>query len=136
MYTVQDITTLRRFIGASQMKTLLANTLGEEGEWFNAKLAELANLVRTMPKIYEQDGLGDAAVVHLHYFKGSSDFYITERDTSEVQHQAFGKADLGYGAEWGYISIAEIIQAGVELDLHFTPRTMASIRKGNGEGLK
>ena len=62
-----------------------------------------------MHKVYEQGGKGDAAIVHLHYFTSSGDWYITERDTSVAQHQAFGSADLGYGPELGYISIAELI---------------------------
>ena len=67
-------------------------------------------------------------MVHLHYFTGSQDWYITERDTSEEQHQAFGLADFGDGGELGYISIAELIKHGVELDLYWKPRTLAEIR--------
>jgi len=68
-------------------------------------------------------------IAHLHYFTGSGDWYITERDTSTEQHQAFGLADLGYGGELGYISIAELIANNVELDLHFTPQPLAQLRK-------
>lgn len=47
----------------------------------------------------------------------------------EGQIQAFGSANLGRGAELGYISIAEITECGAELDLHWTPCTLASLRK-------
>ena len=45
------------------------------------------------------------------------------------QHQAFGLADLGMGAELGYISIVELLENGAELDLHFVPRTLEQIKK-------
>ena len=83
-----------------------------------------------MHKVYEQGGKGDAAIVHLHYFTSSGDWYITERDTSVAQHQAFGSADLGYGPELGYISIAELIANGAELDIHWTPRTLGEALSG------
>jgi hypothetical protein len=48
-----------------------------------------------------------------------------------AQLQAFGLADLGEGfPELGYISIVELVQAGVELDLYLTPKTLAEIEKG------
>jgi len=73
--------------------------------------------------------MGDQAVVWLHYFSPSADWYITERDSSEEQHSAFGLADLyGDGGELGYISIAELIANGVELDLHWNPRPLAQVR--------
>jgi hypothetical protein len=90
-----------------------------------------------MPKSYETDGQGDKAIAHLHYFAGGSDFYITEKDKGDgrdevpgQQHQAFGLSDVfGDGGELGYVSIAELIQHKVELDLYWTPRTLAEIRK-------
>jgi hypothetical protein len=73
------------------------------------------------------------AVAHLRYFAGgSAAWLITERDagapddsTPGEQSQAFGHADLfGDGGELGYISIAEIIAEGGELDLHFTAKPL------------
>lgn len=126
---LDDITLCRRYIGQSQMAAMLHYCNGEEGDWFRQKIADLARLFRTMPKVYEQESLGEYAVVHLHYFTGSADWYITERDQDGPQHQAFGLADLfGDGGELGYISIAELIRCGAELDLHWRPRTLAAVR--------
>ena len=111
-------------LSRSQLAAMIQLCRGEEGKWYRAKLAEIARTFETMHKVYEQDGLGHNAIVHLHYFKNGCDWYITERDTSVEQHQAFGAANLGDGAELGYISIAEIIAAGAELDLHWTPKTL------------
>jgi hypothetical protein len=46
-----------------------------------------------------------------------------------TQHQAFGLADLyGDGGELGYISIVELIESGIDFDLHFEPITMGELK--------
>lgn len=124
---------LREFIGPAQRRVLaeMAHEDCEEHEFFRDKLVALAALIAAMPKTYEQDGKDGEALVTLHYFTGGCDWWITEKDkgTPEEpgQHQAFGLADLGHGAELGYISIAELLANGAELDLYFTPCTIASL---------
>ena len=125
----QAIPTLRRFLSRSQLSVLGDNCYGEERQFFIDKIVEMADLIRTMPKTYEQDGKGDDAVVYLHYFLGNMDWYITEKDMEVEQYQAFGLADLGYGAELGYICIAELVEAGAELDLYFTPKTLREVKQ-------
>jgi hypothetical protein len=83
--------------------------------FFIEKIFESRDLVNSMPKTYKQEGKGDEAVIYLHYFKGSRDWWVTEKDCEFMQHQAFGLADFGYGAGYGYISIEELIENGVEL---------------------
>ena len=46
----------------------------------------------------------------------------------EGQIQAFGLANLGYGAELGYICIKELIEHGIELDLYWTPKTLGEVK--------
>ena len=43
--------------------------------------------------------------------------------------QAFGYADIGYGPEAGYISIEELLENDVELDLYWTPRPWGEVKK-------
>lgn len=121
------------FIGRSQGGALGAGLHGEEGGFFNDKLREVSGTVSTMPKTYEQSGLGDAAVAHLHYFLAGFDWYITERDMEPEQHQAHGLAIFQHvgpdGGELGYISLYEITSLGAELDLHFTPTNLGEIRR-------
>ncbi len=121
--------TVRPFMSESQFRVVASNaSRGEEKEFFREKLLEVANTIKGMPKTYDQDGKGMQSVAHLHYFKGSADWYITEKDKEGGVDQAFGWADLfGDGGELGYISIAEIVGAGVELDLYFKPATLASL---------
>ena len=126
---------LGHFIGAAQRRAMAVGCRGEEAAYFMAKIAEYGKRVKEMPETYEQDGLGDKALVHLHYFTASCDWYITEKDSDpdgEGQIQAFGAADLGHGGELGYISIKELIQHGAELDLHWTPKTLASFTAISG----
>lgn len=118
---------LAPFIGRNQRRTLaqLASH-SEERDWFRKKIVSLAQAVATMPKTYETDGQGMRAVAHLRYFAGgSAACHITERDIDhdgEGQVQAFGHADLfGDGGELGYISIAEWLENGAEIDLYFNP---------------
>ena len=120
---------LKDFMPYAQKLAMRDGVKGEEGEFFAAKLIEMAAIVAAMPKTYEQDGKGEQAVAFLHYFKGSCDWYITERDMEKEQHQAFGLANLGYGGELGYISIVELVANGVELDLHFSPKSLAAIKE-------
>lgn len=124
-----DIALLTHFMGRNQLRAIRDGLKGEEQAFFQEKIAEYSDRFRQMPKVYEQDGLGDNAIVHLHYFYGNMDWFITERDMTQVQHQAFGLADFGDGGELGYISIQEIIETGkVELDLYWTPKTLAEVK--------
>lgn len=116
--------TLRHFISATQRACMAELLKSEEAAFFAEKIRELNDIVTHMPLPYETDGQGGRAIAHLHYFKGACDWWITERDSSEEQIQSFGRADLGYGPELGYISIKELIENGVELDLHWTPKPL------------
>lgn len=120
---------LRHFLGPVQSRVLATLCVrSEEAPFFTQKVRDLAQLVESMPRIYEQDGKGDEAVAHLHYFLRGADWYITERDTTDEQLQAFGLVDLGYGPELGYVSLEEITACGAELDLYFTPTAIAPLR--------
>lgn len=120
-----------QFIGGAQRIVLSQACEGEEGSHFAKVIQDLGQLLETMPKNYEQDGKGDNSIAYLHYFMGGMNWYITERDMEDEQLQAFGLADLDMGcAELGYICIQELIENGVELDLYWTPKTLALIKAG------
>lgn len=135
---IENLRTLKDFIGMRQIEAMASGLRREEGEFFEAKLEEYAERVRNMPKTYEQDGKGGEAIVSLHYFHPNGfDWYIIEKDMGDgsgdtTQYQAFGYADMGY-PELGYISIAELVENNVELDLHWTPRTLNEVKKERGE---
>ena len=123
------VASLDHFISFAQNCAIWTGLQGEEGNYFSHIIDEQTQVIENMPKSYETDGQGDAAVAYLHYFLGGCDWYITEKDMEEgEQLQAFGLANLGYGAELGYISISEITKAGAELDLHWTPQSLKLCR--------
>jgi hypothetical protein len=135
---IENVKTLNDFIGERQLNVMTSALRGEEGDFFEAKIEEYAERVRNMHKTYEQDGKGDEAIVHLHYFHPNGfDWYITEKDMGDgtedtTQYQAFGYADMGF-PELGYISIAELAANNVELDLYWTPRTLGEVKRERGE---
>ena len=124
--------TLIPFLPKYQCFAIGESLNGEEREFFSRKMDELRSVIRTMPVTYQQDGMGDQAIVHLHYFYGNCNWYITEKDMEgDGTIQAFGMADLGYGPECGYISIQELIESDIpiELDLHWQPKTRAEVKQ-------
>lgn len=118
------------FIGLTQRQVLreACRASTEEHQYFWDLLRDLDVMITAMPKTYEQNGKGEDAMVYLHYFVGSQDWYIMEKDTESVQHQAFGFADLSYGGELGYISIHELTTYNVELDLYWEPKTLEAVK--------
>ncbi len=122
---------IQDFIPAAQLRLIRQLQKGEEKEFFLEKEKEIQGIIDSMPKPYEQDGLNDKAIVHLHYFGGCYDasWWITERDVDGPggQIQAFGYASFGgkSEAECGYICIKDLLkQPGIELDLYWTPKTV------------
>lgn len=133
-------TDLKDFIGKYQLDVLSELLNGEEGEYFKEKLAEIKETIESMPGPYGTEGQGVRMKAFLHYFAGSSDWYIFEKDSveNEPQLQAFGFACLNgdeQNAELGYINISEIIACNVELDLHYEPETLEEILKKHHQPL-
>ncbi len=124
--------TFRRMTSKAQFLAVEELMRGEEGQFFADTVTRLAGVFDAMPRTYETDGQGKAALCHLHYYTACGDWWIIERDADpdgEGQVQAFGIADLGF-REYGYINLAEVLAAGAELDFHFTPTAAGEIMKG------
>lgn len=116
-------------ISVPQYKVIKSLLRCEEKAFFIEAVDFIYSIFDVMPKMLEQDGKGDNAIAYLHYFTANSDFYITEKEVIEGITQAFGLASV-YPSDYelGYISIAELVQAGAEIDLHFTPKTLGEIK--------
>lgn len=122
------LNSVRQFLSRSQFKTIAEAMKGEEGRFFIDKAVVLAQLIDGMAKSFEQDGKDDPTA-YLHYFKGSADWHITEKDAAgKGTEQAFGLSDLGQGGELGYISIDELVRNNAELDLHFDPKPLSAVQ--------
>lgn len=121
---------LVNFISPGQRAVMATVVKGEEGQFVIEKIAELKKIIETMPKPYGTDGFGTDSIAHLHYFGGSVDAWITERDATDDQIQAFGRICLtgrSEDRELGYICIHELIDNGIELDLYWTPKALKDI---------
>lgn len=127
---------IENFINRRQLSFTRELCKGEEGQFFIDKLAEIQNVLETMPKTYETDGKGNEAPVSLHYFKDGSDWFIIERDCEDdEQVQAFGFVCLNGEADYaelGYVSIEELLSFGAELDYHWTIKSLGDVKKGLG----
>jgi hypothetical protein len=126
MNTHKKLSNLHLFVSYSQTEAIREGLKGEEKGYFVSIVDEVTKTIEGMPKTYGTDGQGDLAIAHLHYFLNGCDWYVTEKDMEAEQFQAFGKVDLGHGAELGYINIAEIVnnQIRAELDLLWTPKPL------------
>jgi len=130
----EAISTLDYFVKRHLLGVLQRNTLrefilqSEESAFFCAKVEEMSNIIALTPRMGQQEGDGDKAFVYLHYFLGNYDCWITElnRGTGE----AFGKASFegASEAEYGYISLQELFDNNVELDLYWTPKPIGEIK--------
>lgn len=119
------------FIPPMQRQSIKEGLRGEEKSYFLDLLSDLEQVTMAMPEVYQAEESEDPTA-HLHYFKGGSDWWIIEKDLTEVQHQAFGFACLNgdtQNAEYGYISLPELFSVGAELDFHFTPTRMSAIKE-------
>lgn len=123
------LNSIKHFINRNQYRSIADAMRGEEKVFFIDKARLLADIINGMAESYEQDGKGMDATAYLHYFSGSHDWYITEKDSQSGTRQAFGWADLGQGGELGYISIDELTRNNIELNLHFDPTPLSAAVK-------
>ena len=95
---------------------------GDEKIYFKSLIKSWEDSISNMPKTYEQDGKANDAIIYLHYFYGSNDWFISEKDIGSEQIQAFGLVSLDFNEpELGYISIKELLEHEIEFDLNWTP---------------
>jgi hypothetical protein len=120
-----------QLIPKGEYLTLKSNLKGEEAEAIADRILAVYNTFKTMPKTYETEKVKDK-IVHLHYFIGSWDWYVFEKDVEEEEQiQAFGfvTSNLCPEGEMGYINLQEVTQAGAEVDLYWTPKPLSECKK-------
>jgi hypothetical protein len=119
----------RRLLPRGEFLALAQSLRGEEGLEIAETIKKVWQTFEAMPSPYTTQDEKDPTA-HLHYFTGSWDWWITEKDAIEEQEQVFGfvKSDLCPEGELGYISLPEITEAGAELDLYFTPAPVSKFK--------
>lgn len=121
---------VEHFLSPGQFSIIKTLMQGEEKTFFENKALEIASRILGMPKTSETANDSNP-MVYLHYFEGSSDWYIFERDMYAAQQQAMGYVCLNASvdnAECGYVSIEELRTAGIELDLYWTPIPLLDVK--------
>ncbi|MGL5453072.1 MAG: hypothetical protein ACRDBT_11960, partial [Aeromonas sp.] len=121
------LASIKHFINRNQYRTIADAMRGDDKAHFIDKARLLADIINGMAETYEQDGKGMDATAYLHYFGGSKDWYITEKDSQGGTRQAFGWTGAGEGGELGYISIDDLTRSNIELDLYFDPKPLSGI---------
>lgn len=132
---------LANFMPIAQRFALKDALKGEEGDAIADMVLVLGWRVQVTPVTYQTASIApDDRVLYLHYFKGGVDAWIVERDMGDgseepgvgEQLQALGKitmyGDGWQGAEWGYLSIKDLIENGVELDMNWEPKTVKEMK--------
>jgi hypothetical protein len=131
---------IKPFISQPQLDALINMYRSEEKQAAIDIATQLAETISTMPATYETENIKENdKIIHLHYFRGGSDWYIIEKDKGAkddpvpgIQYQAFGYTVLNgddINAEWGYISIEELIRNNVELDFYWNKKTFGELKK-------
>jgi len=120
--TTQQWTTLNMFVPRHQMAMV------QEYAELQSLMPDLLEQIDKTPALYVQDGLMEKSIIYMHYFFGGSDWYISEVDKDTLE--AFGYVCLNgdkINAEWGYISIEELVTSkyAIELDFHWTPKELS-----------
>ena len=85
--------TLCAFIGPAQRQAVYHGLRGEEKQYFANTLRRISGIIEGMPKTYESESVADPKV-WLHYFTGTADWYVTEKDLDT------DGADYGYMVHW------------------------------------
>lgn len=132
------VTMFGNFIGRTQAAVLGDLLRGEERLAIAEQILSVWETIQAMPVTYGNEGKEMKDVtVQLHYFLGGMDVWVTEKDYGEArewtpvtpQMQAFGLIDLNGEPDLGYVSLQEVTQAGMELDLNWTKTDLESIYK-------
>jgi hypothetical protein len=137
---------IKPFLSQQQLDYLTRLYRSEEKEAAIEYATQIASIIEAMPKTYETDDVkSNDKIVHLHYFLGDSNWYIVEKDKGQgrkeeketglqygKQYEAYGYAILNGDyemAEWGYVSIQELIENNVELDFHWSPKSFSEVKR-------
>lgn len=86
----------------------------------------------TIPGLYETEKVPlEEKVVHRRYQIRQIGFYWLITEIDKEQNLAFGYANLNDDdcAEWGYISVQELLDNGAELDSEWKPCTFTGAIK-------
>jgi hypothetical protein len=100
-----------------------------------------AAVLDAIPALRSTDGQGFAALVHVHYFCGGWDWWVTEIDPGTLEAFGFVRSHMCPDGEWGYLDLLElattlgaqmqvgdaVFRAPVERDLYWQRRPLSEV---------
>jgi hypothetical protein len=130
LLTTEQAQVLARYMGWPQWSSLEALMHGgDESAFFQELATTLSRGITDMPEVGSQN---EAETVYLHYFLGSSDVWVLEKDAAAGVERVFAFSLLNGDArmaELGYLDLSQLILTGFELDFHFSPKPLAEVRE-------
>jgi|GEM_PF-2047933 len=125
---ILDAPLVRSLMPKLQLMAVLENDESEEVQYFIDKIKELEAIFVDAKKIDDKTPLMDK-IVKLHYFYGSTDWFIFDYDQED--NVFFGYVVLNGDtemAEAGYISVDEIMSVKrIELDFNFDQKPLGKV---------
>ena len=131
MNNIFRITELLNAVTAGyQRAELLANLRQGPDNLYLHVLARLTDRWDQTPTTAQMHGATRSAIVRWHFTHGAADYWIIAKDPDSSQSHAYGLASISYVhavPEPGYISLPDILTNGAQLDIYWTPVTVAEI---------
>ena len=129
--THRKLSKIKDFICKPQLEIIRGNI-----PEFKEVINRLYEIIVNTPELYKsQDTKLEDKTAYLHYFKGSSDWFVFELDKKDVidenntiESPAFGFICLNGDiemSEMGHFDINELKMLDVELDFYFDPQPMS-----------
>lgn len=129
LHQALTVTGLTRYMPPAELAALDCALRNGEASVVGPLLSDLAKTIKDMRHSFPHATQGDAASVHLHYFKSDSHWYVTELDSDDA---AFGFVVFNgtfQNAAPQHINITELVFRGAELDLRWTKRTLGELKQ-------
>jgi hypothetical protein len=129
LHQALTVTGLTRYMPPTELAALDFALRNGEASVVGPLLSDLANTIKDIPHSYPHATQGDAASVHLHYFKGDSHWYVTELDRDDAAFGFVVFSGTFQSAAPQHINITELVFRAVELDLRWMKRTLGELKQ-------
>jgi hypothetical protein len=110
--------------GERQRAELLHFLEGEEPQYYEDLLTKLDTEWQATPENNAPSGRD--AIAHLHYTRGTEEFWIVEKGAT-ADRCCWGITATDDGVTLCYFQLKELLEVDADLDLYFTPVTVGEI---------
>ena len=125
-----DIQILSLFICAGQLEHIIKEAVNSDE--FSNNVERQQSTFEEMPTACKGAVVNNNTTVHLHYFLGNMDWFITHKSTNKHNvgcMHGYICYESGHHVTSYTISISSILKAGAELDLEWEPMPLWEVKK-------